>query len=381
MKNETKEVGYVKIKWIEFENIDTGLKIEKIDFYDDITLLVGLSGAGKTQILNAVEYSLNLAVNKGVILRPYRVNMGILIDKEMYEWSYEIKCVQEEDLILTNGKKYSFVYEKLLCNGELIFLRKNNSINVVGFEKVPQPKSDESLLAQYAEDDKFEKLISGIRKMYSVEMELAVRGGLESENFNRLTAKVVDIINKNEKQSFKAFSHLPAAVKIYIAKRYYFDIYVRIFSAVKELFMEIEDIDVIEDSTRQMYLVAIKVYGKQLLQDNISNGMLKTIYYIVELYTMSEDSLVLIDEFENGLGVNCIDLLSEKLLGERKDLQFIITSHHPKIINGIAQNRWKIIDRDGSTVKNCSSSMYGIGNSQHEAYFNLINRWEYEGKI
>lgn len=47
MRNKTKEAGYVKIKWIEFENIDTGLKIEKIDFYDDITLLVGLSGAGK----------------------------------------------------------------------------------------------------------------------------------------------------------------------------------------------------------------------------------------------------------------------------------------------------------------------------------------------
>ena len=23
---------------------------------------------------------------------------------------------------------------------------------------------------------------------------------------------------------------------------------------------------------------------------------------------------------------------------------------------------------------------YGIGNSQHDAYFNLLNRWEFEGK-
>ena len=110
-------------------------------------------------------------------------------------------------------------------------------------------------------------------------------------------------------------------------------------------------------------------------------GMLKTIYYIVELYTMSEDSLVLIDEFENGLGVNCIDLLSDLLLYGRTDLQFIITSHHPKIINGIEKSKWKIIDRDCSTVKNSNSDDYGIGNSLHDAYFNLINRWEYEGKI
>ena len=130
-----------------------------------------------------------------------------------------------------------------------------------------------------------------------------------------------------------------------------------------------------------MYLVSIQVYGKKLLQQDISNGMLKTIYYIVELFTMSEDSLVLIDEFENGLGVNCIDVLSELMLSERDDLQFIITSHHPKIINAIDKNKWKIIDREGSIVKNSSSLSYGIGNSQHDAYFNLLNRWEFEGKI
>ncbi len=144
--------------------------------------------------------------------------------------------------------------------------------------------------------------------------------------------------------------------------------------------MEIEDIDVVEDVSREMYLVAIKVYGRELLQADISNGMLKTIYYIVELFTMSEDSLVLIDEFENGLGVNCIDLLAELLLSERNDLQFVITSHHPKIINHISQNKWKIIDRRANVITNSDSSAYGIGNSQHDAYFNLINRWEFEGK-
>lgn len=371
----------VKIQWIEFENMETGLKIEKVDFYKDITLLVGLSGVGKTQILNIVEYSLKLAVDGEMALHPYRVNMGILIENDIYEWSYEIDCVQEEDLVLTNEKKYCFVYEKLLCNGNLVFERNGNLVKVQGFEKVPQPKSDESLLTQYAEDNNFEKLIMGIRKMYPVEMELAIRGGIESENFNRLKAKVVEILEKNRNVPFKMFSHLPAAVKIYISKRYYHEIYIQIFDAVKELFMEIEDIDVVEDVRRQMYLVSIRVYGKQLLQDDISNGMLKTIYYIVELYTMSEDSLVLIDEFENGLGVNCIDLLSDMLLGERRDLQFIITSHHPKIINGIPQNRWKIIDREETVVKNSNSDAYGIGNSQHDAYFNLINRWEYEGKV
>lgn len=253
---------------------------------------------------------------------------------------------------------------------------------MVGYDKVPQPKKSESLILQYSDDKNFEKLISGIRKLYPVEIELAVRGGIRSESFSRLKSKVIDTLNvSEEKVEFKVFSHLPVAVKLYIVKNYYPDIYVKIFDAVKELFMEIEDIDVEEDAVREMYLVSIEVYGKKLLQQDISNGMLKTIYYIVELFTMSEDSLVLIDEFENGLGVNCIDVLSELMLSERDDLQFIITSHHPKIINAIDKNKWKIIDREGSIVKNSSSLSYGIGNSQHDAYFNLLNRWEFEGKI
>ena len=96
---------------------------------------------------------------------------------------------------------------------------------------------------------------------------------------------------------------------------------------------------------------------------------------------MSKNSLVLIDEFENGLGVNCIDVLAEILLYRRNDLQFIITSHHPKIINQISDKKWKIIERNISTVTNASSEEYGISHSLHDAYFNLINRWEFESKI
>lgn len=375
------EVNYVRIKWIEFTNVETGLKIEKISFYDDVTLLVGLSGVGKTQILNAVEYSLNLAVRKDIILRPYNVSIGICVDDAEYVWSYKIESIPNDDLILENQDKYNFVYESLIKDENLVFERNQEMINVVGYDKVPQPKKDESLLSQYSEDEKFEKLISGIRKLYSVEIELAVRGGISSENFSRLKTKVIETIKKDKNTEFRVFSHLPVAMKIFITKQYYEEMYVKIFDAVKELFIEIEDIDVVEDEEREMYLVAIQVYGKNLLQHDISNGMLKTIYYLVELFTMSKDSLVLIDEFENGLGVNCIDLLSDMLLHERKDLQFIITSHHPKIINGIEKNKWKIIDRDCKTVKNSDSNDYGIGNSQHDAYFNLINRWEYERKI
>ena len=372
----------VKLKWIEFENLRTGLKIERVVFNDDITLLVGLSGVGKTQILNAIEYSLKLAVNKNLRLEPYNTTLCFQIGEEVYVWSYRIQQDHTEDIFESKEIKYFFAYEKLQnIKGDILMQRTSDTIQVTGYDKVPTPKKDESLLVQYSEDAFVKPIISEMLKLYPIEIEMDVRGAIAQESFNMFKAKIKESFKENEKQPFEKFSHLPVPLKIYITKKYYPQMYAQIFSAVKELFMEINSIDIVEDPDREIYMVAIDVYGKRLLQHEISNGMLKTIYYIVELITMSKYSLVLIDEFENGLGVNCIDVLAELLLGERRDLQFVITSHHPKIINQISNKKWKIIERDIATVKNFTAEEYGIMHSQHDAYFNLINRWEFEGKI
>lgn len=371
----------MKLDWIEFENLRTGLRIEKVFFNEDITLLVGLSGVGKTQILNAIEYSLKLAINKNLRLEPYYVSLGFNIDNKKYVWSYRIERDINEDFIESKEIKYAFVYEELSEDGTNIIKRELDNVEVIGYDKIPTPKKDESLLVQYSEDKFIRPIIVELSKLYPIEMDMDVRGALDRESFNMFKAKIKDSIQKNNKSGFERFSHLPVPLKLYITKKYYPEMYGQIFSAIKELFMEINSIDIVEDTVRDISMVAIDVYGKKLMQHEISNGMLKTIYYIVELITMSENSLVLIDEFENGLGVNCIDVLAEILLSERKDLQFIITSHHPKIINQISNKKWKIIERDIALVKNISAKEYGITHSQHDAYFNLINRWEYEGKI
>lgn len=371
----------MKLKWIEFENLRTELKIERVNFNRDVTLLVGLSGVGKTQILKAIEYSLKLAVNKNIRLEPYCVSMSFELLGKDYEWSYRIEQALNEDVIETNETKYIFTFEKLSTGNDILMLRDGEEIVVAGYEKVPTPKKDESLLVQYSEDKTVKSIISELLKIYPIEIDMDVRGAIDRESFNMFKAKIREILQQDELPTFEKFSHLPVPIKIYIAKSYYPEIFAKIFSAIKELFMEINDIDIMEDPIREISMVAINVYGKTLMQHEISNGMLKTIYYIVELITMSENSLVLIDEFENGLGVNCIDVLAELLLNERKDLQFIITSHHPKIINQISDLKWRIVEREINVVKNSDSESYGISHSQHDAYFNLINRWEYEGKI
>ena len=135
----------MKLDWIEFENLRTGLKIERVSFNEDITLLVGLSGVGKTQILNAVEYSLKLAVNKNLRLEPYDVSLGFHIGDKEYVWSYRIEQDMKEDFIESKEIKYAFTYEELFENGKNIINRKLDSVRVIGYDKIPTPKKDESL--------------------------------------------------------------------------------------------------------------------------------------------------------------------------------------------------------------------------------------------
>ncbi|MFE7822297.1 hypothetical protein ACFU1R_29605, partial [Priestia megaterium] len=84
-----------------------------------------------------------------------------------------------------------------------------------------------------------------------------------------------------------------------------------------------------------------------------------------------DDSIIIIDEFENSLGVNCIDLVAGQLLQNKK--QFIITSHHPYIINKISYTHWRIVIRNANKVIVRSSDYYRLGSSNHEAFKELLN--------
>ena len=180
----------MKLRWIEFENLRTGLKIERVVFNDDVTLLVGLSGVGKTQILNAIEYSLKLAVNKNLRLEPYDVSLCFQIGEEVYVWSYRIQQDHTEDIFESKEIKYFFALEKLQkMDGDILMQRTPDTIQVAGYDKVPTPKKDESLLVQYSEDSFVKPIILEMIKLYPIEIDIDVRGAIAQESFNMFKGK------------------------------------------------------------------------------------------------------------------------------------------------------------------------------------------------
>ena len=51
------------------------------------------------------------------------------------------------------------------------------------------------------------------------------------------------------------------------------------------------------------------------------------------------------------LGINCLPAATRFLISRAPDLQLIITSHHPYIIEQIPTSYWKIVTRRGSLVQ------------------------------
>jgi len=126
---------------------------------------------------------------------------------------------------------------------------------------------------------------------------------------------------------------------------------------------------------KQMPFVQIKEKGiKNWINEiNLSSGMFKTLMHIAELYLCPDLSLIMIDEFENSLGINCMDELADIVVSTNRNLQFIITSHHPYIINNIDHTHWKIVTRKAGSVVARDASEFKFDQSKHKAFTQLIN--------
>jgi len=164
------------------------------------------------------------------------------------------------------------------------------------------------------------------------------------------------------------------------------DVFDEIQEKYKDIFPFVDKIIVkkfVYQESETRYLILVKELGnKALIPGNaLSSGMSKTLMLLCYFYLSNENIVFLIDEFENGLGVNCLDeivtLLSSCEYNE--NIQFIMTSHHPYIINNISMSNWTVIARKGNVIKSYDPVLdLKLSTSRHEAFLSLINSPVYE---
>lgn len=388
----------MKIKSLKYQDKSRNWKLETTSF-GDLTLLVGASGVGKTQILRSIQNIKRIA--NGISLSGVCWHIEFQeSDCENFVWQGEFENRKEEYKPRTNlfemrvtTYEPKIVWEKLFANNNLIIERDDQNIyfNEKETVKLPQEKSVVHLLREegqiYGIEQAFKLIVSihYLNQPVIFDAESINRSKFGANNYSypidsleKITyGSIEKIRNSNEPLNHQLFWCFQNEPKIFTEIKKHF---MNIFPFVKDIKVKAIS-DAGEGFFDDMYKFKIQILEegvKDWIDENyISAGMHFTLLQISDLYLCADGTVFLIDEFENSLGINCIDDLTSILLNQGRDLQFILTSHHPYIINNVNYENWKIVTRQGGVVKTHDASEFNLGKSKHEAFTQLMNLDEY----
>ena len=366
----------MKINWIEYENTRTGLKIDRVSFLNNFTLLVGLSGAGKTKILN------NIYLFRNIVQRQYKkemfdivLKMGFEIENKNYEWY--IKFGREE-----NNGKIPVLEEYLLIDSKPYFEKNANGIMYNG-KDIPGLSQTMSCINIFESDDIVQKVVWNFYyiSMYSTDsISRQSYDPIPYKSIEHFENSKIDAINLFIQYDFFNYFFYKKLCVLYVKKMYEVfnkikQSYINIFNTIKDLYFELD-----ESTNSYILYQKEKDVVAPISIDNFSSGMLKSLMFLTNLYTCKPGSVFLIDELENSFGVNCLDAMVEIIQDCAEDFQFITTSHHPYIINNVDSDDWSIVERKGRIITAKQAKDLKIGSTKHDAFFELINYWKFKEK-
>lgn len=363
----------MKLKNLFFRNNLTGWNVKDVRF-DNLTLLVGASGVGKTQILHALSSLSRVA--QGDSENGIEWELSFEQNGVNYIWAGKFETVESdvEDVFNFKAQTYKLLQESLLVGEEELICRDQDRL-MFGGKPTVRLDACKSAIELLKAEEEMAPVHRGFKHLYQLTTD---RLGISLSPYLKKNEEVVDLGKIKELEVLNPFD------KLFLLRRNNLPE----FDVIKEQFMEIfplvEGIDFAVGSFfngKPFPILKIKEKNVDswILQPNISSGMRRTLAQIITLVLADDGDIVLIDEFENGLGVNCINQLAELILDPDSDIQVIMTSHHPYIINAIPFNKWKVVTRVASHVSVHTAAELNIGqHSKHDAFMQLIQTSAYK---
>ncbi|MBI1910790.1 MAG: ATP-binding protein [Deltaproteobacteria bacterium] len=336
-------------------------------------LFVGESGSGKSRILNTISNLSNYVLKNE--FRQGHWKIEFIQDGNNYFWE-----ILSEELLNDRYIKKEILIQKLDDSEKIIIER---TLNDFKFNGTDLPKLSKSTLSVHLLKD--EGIIEPIYKGFS---KFIRRNFFEDELKQNCLYQGLPIgfsiktIN-NIGQINSKFPELSLNTKLFILKESFPKIFNQICTYYKTIFPTIENMEVKNISSKDIpfstEIIALLIKEKHVdsligLQD-LSSGMQKVLLLITDILTMQENSIYLIDEYENSLGIGAVNFLPSFLEEFGNDNQFILTSHHPYLINNIPVKNWYVFHRKGSnvTIKYGEELEKRYGKSKQQAFIKLIN--------
>ena len=369
---------------IEFENYATGQKIQKLNF-DELNLLVGVSGAGKTQILKTLSTYIAVASGHSLIdvhipwAGHFKIDFTIHNYSQSGDWvsknaRWEIATDPAKSL---QGKSaYEISSEVLLVDDKKIIERDSKSMRIDG-QNAPLIDSKKSAIKIFKTPLEIDLTYANFFTTVLYYHQLNPLDSVSQKNFEALKDSLRKSSIANE-TVLKLYLHYhPVTAQIGLAKALDEDLFEKFLADLQDIFPSIEDvkIDILSGSDR--LALFIKEHGKWIPKEDVSSGILKSICILSSVNFSPPNTLILLDELENSLGLNCLDGVTDFIINaseEGRD-QFILTSHHPYIINHIPTKDWRIVSQNNGVISSKSAAEAGIDTlyNRQDQFFQLIN--------
>jgi hypothetical protein len=347
----------MKIQKFSFSHHRENWHIDEVSF-DDFNLLVGPSGVGKTRILVALETIFSVAQGtRELDYFEWTIKFSHL--EKTYSWQLKSSLVGEKGVWKKELPQFEINEEKLFEiiheDEQIEIFYLSPSISKLNKRKLPKLRRTESMIILLSEEDLIapvqqafkQFIINEIPKNEWVKSVFIPNNDNSESHSDEVFPNISDF--KNE------FLDTHLAEKLFFIQNFYSDFFNKIKENYTNIFPDVEQIRINpeKDSNNEIWLpfeIQDADSEEWIPQDRMSSGMFRTLMYIIEIMTAPEGSVILIDEFENSLGINCMSEITDFILDHADGLQFIITSHHPYIINNIPWQDWQIVSRKGSHI-------------------------------
>lgn len=368
----------MRIKKFSYKDHITGWNICDMEFYK-FTLLVGASGVGKTKILKAIQELASISRGRSGNGIEWEISFSIKETNYLWRGAFNADESEYAKMIHTKALAIPIIYETLEKGSDTIVSRDEDGI-LFRQSRTVKLEPTKSVIALLKEEDEIQPIYNAfhnITKLDNSSSRVSFSAGTVFDN-----AKVETF------EDVRNMRFLSPIDKLFMLYKFHLPEFENIKQEFQSIFPSVVDIrftieNALENVSSPVLQIKEESVDQWILYQNISSGMLRTLSQIVLLKLSKEGDVILIDEFENSLGVNCIDEVAESIIDIDDDIQFIITSHHPYIINTISYDKWKIVTRNGCNVSVHTAEEVGIdSHSNHERFMQLVQLSAYKtGKI
>jgi predicted ATPase len=330
--------------------------------FGQINLMVGLNGAGKTNLIRAITLIRNLAMGspleestKEMMVVPSElffqqdmsteISLSIDVAKEGIGYSFEL--IIEND----NNRQINILPLKIKSERLLEYLETNENVKKIVYKResgnLVKNEDGQNIPIEVASN----QTVSGIYKHPSI---VAFRELIRGVNFIN-----ADIVNSSKQSRFARYDDPTNLTSLIVKLKHEDEKKFKMFEdTLKKLLPSLSNITDFSagESTgndKGLFLVLfeqLKLAGK-LSFKSLSDGDVRTLMIILSVVLLEENSTLILEEVENALHPHRVKLIIEylKRVSYSNDLQLILTTHNPLIIDTIAPEEVIYVQRQNGS--------------------------------